>query len=239
MNLSNSSQSRPLPMIEVAKEAILFIWNNNKQIVDSIKFPCVLTIIISILINPVPEKMDLLWALSSIIQTYLYIVIVVKLHRIFLLNETEYSFVGSFIWRKNNTSYLLTTIAIGLMVALISAPFVLIVPPLFGNSEANTKIYSAMILIPVGYVASRVSLVLPSIAINDKINFCESWNISKGNGWKVFILITLFPITFNTGLDLLYSNNIALRTLYSLLGIIILLIEVIILSNTYKKLILH
>ena len=226
-------------MLEVAMEAILFIWNNIKHIADSIKVPCVLTLIIETLNNPGPEKVNLFWALSFIVQTYLYIVIVVRLHRIFLLNETESSLQGSLKWRKNNTNYLLTSLAIGLIAAVIAAPFIFCFTLIFGVSEANSEIYMYVIMIPAGYVLSRISLVLPSVAINDKIDFSESWRISKGNGWKVFILLTIIPIVFNAITDILYFDHIALRPIYALLGIIFLIIEVIIFSNTYKKLILY
>jgi hypothetical protein len=223
-------------MREVAKEAIFFIWGNKNRILNSIKYPCTLTIALSLLINPEQETMDLPWAAVSIIQAYLYFLIVVRLHRIFLMNESEYSLKGSFMWRNNNTSYLLATIAIGIMGTITMIPILIIAIPIFGYFEDYSKIFITVILIPIGYILSRFSLVLPSIAINGKIDFRESWNISKGNGWKVFILITLTPVVFNTAMDFLYYDNIALRPVYPLLGLIVLSLEIIILSNTFKKL---
>jgi len=236
MTKLNSSINPSLPMINVAKEAIIFIRDNHKRIVNSIKYPCSLTILISLFVNREQETIGLYWVVSAIIQTYCNILIVVRLHRLFLLNETEYSFKDSFSWKSQNTSYLLTTIAIGLMAFFITMPLALLFISITSDYEFNSIRFMPFIFIPLGYVLSRLSLVFPSIAINDKINFRKSWNLSKGNGWKVFILVTLIPTLFTLGIDFLYYDNIALRPLYSLLGISALSIEVIILSNTYKKL---
>ena len=223
-------------MVRVAKEAILFILNNHREVINTVKYPCMLTLIISIITHPEPKNINLLWALSYVFQTYLYILIVVKLHKLFLINESGHSLKESLKWQKVYTNYLITSIAIGLIAALVAIPITFIVPISPDLFDDNTSIFIFLTLFPAGYIASRISLVLPSIAINDKIDFSESWNISKGNGWKVFLLVTLLPVTFSYVNDFLYMDIIALRPIYSLIGLIMLSIEVVILSNTYKNL---
>ncbi len=236
MNELRTSQTTPFSMVEVAKEAILFICTNHREVLYTIKYPFALTLILSIFIHPDPHNINLRWALSYVVQTYLYILIVVKLHRLFLIDESDHSLKESLKWQKNNTSYLFTSLAIALIAAIVAIPFTFIVPFFIDISDDTTSIFIFLILFPAGYIASRISLVLPSIAINDLIDFSESWNISKGYGWKVFFLVTILPVSFSYVNDIIYKDFIALRPIYSLIGLIMLSVEVIILSNTYKNL---
>lgn len=220
----NSSYCKSLHMFDVTKESISFIINNSVKIINSIRYPCIVIIIISLFLNKYTINVIFL-----IINLYLYNVIVVRIHRVFLLDETEFSFKRAFLWRSSNTGYLLTTIAIVTLAIVVIVPLVVII----GSYE---KIVIIIAYIPIGYIISRFSLVLPSIAINDRIDFNKAWKISKGQGWKVFLLIFMLPFLFEHGIEVIYYDSIFLRPLFSFLSIIVMVFVIIVLSNTYKKL---
>jgi hypothetical protein len=53
------------------------------------------------------------------------------------------------------------------------------------------------------YVVARVSLLLPSIAIDQQRTVHEVWDLSKSNGWRLVVITGLLPLVFITVLVLL------------------------------------
>lgn len=52
-------------------------------------------------------------------------------------------------------------------------------------------------LIPCGYLIGRLSLLLPAIAVNEQVSLRSAWSQSKGNGWRMALLVGWMPILFH------------------------------------------
>ncbi len=92
------------------------------------------------------------------------------------------------------------------------------------------------------YTASRVSLLLPAIAIDAKPTLFSAWNLSRENGWRLVFLTTIPLIAYHLGGSILNAVTMPFP-LYWIPGIIgsawfvfWIILEAAILSEVYKEL---
>ena len=109
---------------------------------------------------------------------------------------------------------------------------------MFSNINSNTFIFTSVLVLPIGYVFGRLSLILPATAIDQDNSFSTAWHISKGNGWNLCFLISILPFLTGFVIDSLNSPSIVSTLFSSILSIFILFYEVSILSNSYKTLVI-
>ncbi len=91
------------------------------------------------------------------------------------------------------------------------------------------------------YAASRVSLILPIIAIDEKPTLFSVWNLSQENGWRLVFLTTIPLIVYYLGGSIL--NGVTMPfPLYWIPGIVGSawfvfwgIMEVALLSEVYKE----
>ena len=93
-------------------------------------------------------------------------------------------------------------------------------------------------MLPAGYIFARLSLVFPAIAIDVRTSMKWSWKISENNGIRMLFIIGALPWVTFIFLDLLWRENGSMLeyVFLSLLGYIVVAIEVFILSLAFKKL---
>ena len=92
------------------------------------------------------------------------------------------------------------------------------------------------IMLPIGYVFGRFSLILPATAIDGDNSWSTAWDISRGYGWSLCFLVSIFPILTSFVIDAISSTSMVTKLLTGILSIIVLFYEVSILSNSYKVL---
>lgn len=91
--------------------------------------------------------------------------------------------------------------------------------------------------VPGMYLMSRVALILPSIAINEKKSIRWSWNVTKNNGLRIFFLTGIFPLLISNLSGFLWFEELG-GVGYALLWIITYLgtaIGVFALSLAYRE----
>ena len=91
--------------------------------------------------------------------------------------------------------------------------------------------------LPALYVLSRLSLVLPSIAVDKPMTMRQSWKCTAGNGMRVFLTVGIFPASLNLILGFLSRNEptVIENSLSAILVIVALAIGIFALSLTYKE----
>ena len=97
-----------------------------------------------------------------------------------------------------------------------------------------------LICIPGLYLLGRVSLLFPAKAIDEKIDLKKSWEITKNNGWRIFVIIGFYPWILGMIIWLVWGREEASLfedVISSLLTVLILALEVVALSFTYKELV--
>ncbi len=234
MQLNTENKNNYLSIRTVLSETFHFFSENLSSIFNCIKYPGLGILLLSLISI---EEFNIIDLPLIIIEIYLYYVFVVRCHRLFLLNESPNSFKASLRWNKRNTIFMFTSFALAIGLGVLTMPIIFFSTSMGDLSflQGNTSILLVLITaIPIGYLFSRLSLVFPAIAIDNQNDFQHAWVISKGNGWKLFILISVIPLTTSFLIGTISVGFFLFKLFSALLGVLFLMTEVILLSTSYK-----
>lgn len=98
-----------------------------------------------------------------------------------------------------------------------------------------------LVSIPSLYVLARLSLTLPATAIDRRGGLLWSWARTRGNGWRIFVVVGLFPWFMDTVLDLVSREGATVveQVVLFIMACVVIAIEVVALSLTYRDLAAH
>jgi len=183
-------------------------------------------------------------------------VIAVNIHRLILINNQNNSTIlYSFHYNTYLKYIIFSTLLIffDILMSTIIISYLSFMILLFKNAYNTSKtvesishllktdtfvsdIFEYFIHLPAHYVSSRLVLILPCIAINQKISFKKLWDISRKNGLRLLILVHFLPWLFFqiTAYTIIHHNNIIRISYLSLFNIIAIYIMTTILSISYK-----
>ena len=167
------------------------------------------------------------------------VIAVVGCHRLFLLENNQ----KPLFWSGNEFSYLIWWILMTIYMVLIMLPFALLLIPLTGFLESSysglIEVVIVVLNIPLYYLISRWSLLLPAVATGKRdVNIPWSWRLSKGNAWRLTLLIGLFPFTKEMVFAFVPETESLLFSFAdNLLWLVIGVVEVGLLSLSYEFLI--
>lgn len=174
------------------------------------------------------------------------VVAIVGCHRIFLLDSSVSDHSNLLSWTGNEIAYMGWWLFIGLCTCFVAFPIVFILIPFLDSSldgafENQTVFFSLMgfINIPICYVVSRWSLVLPSSAIDlHGKSLTWSWGLSSGNGWRLTLLIGLLPFILDIMFSLLPEyDSIVFTFFHGVVWLTVGVVEIGLLSLSYKHLV--
>jgi len=192
------------------------------------------------------------WALHAIYGAA-FTVLAVSCHRLVLLGPSPATLAPKLRWGRRETRFLgwLVVLAVifvvgRLLLMLVIANVLLTLfqstaitaegPPKVGADWLKGPDYFAFV--SCAYVVARFSLVLPATAIDEKIGLRWAWQKSAHNGWRLAVVVSVFPWVLSRGLDLMYRENAALPELAMLvvLSVLASTLEIIALSLSYQDL---
>jgi uncharacterized membrane protein YfcA len=92
--------------------------------------------------------------------------------------------------------------------------------------------------IPGGYVAARLSLVLPATALDRTVTLRWSWGQTSSNGWRLFVVIGVLPWILSSLISWLYRENASIPEVAVILALSVLLMvmEIAAVSLSYSEL---
>jgi hypothetical protein len=108
-----------------------------------------------------------------------------------------------------------------------------------GTSGWGEALWTAWIAEGVGmYVFARFALVFPATAIGEKTSFGEAWQSTRGNGWRMLVVVGAVPAVTSYATGWLYNNapGIGAAIAASAVIALFLAVEVTALSLSYKAL---
>ena len=168
---------------------------------------------------------------------------VVSCHQIFLSEQEMVSELRTLRWRSNETMYFISAVVLGFLASLMMIPFIFMFVYLDVDSvlqDPNSifvNVIYAVMFIPVAYVTARWSLILPHAALGTEPTLSWAWNISKGFGANVFILVGLVPLLTSIALSTLIeliSPSYFLNVVIGAVSLIVIVIELCFLSLSYR-----
>ena len=104
-----------------------------------------------------------------------------------------------------------------------------------------TKVIEFVASIPALYLIARLSLVFPATAIDRPASLKWAWRTSRGNGWRLVVVITVLPWLLSHLVGLLYRDEATAAEIVVLtvLGTALFALEIAALSIAYRELTRH
>lgn len=117
-------------------------------------------------------------------------------------------------WTMREMRYFGATLKLLLVYSVCVFVVLLVAVSLHGGRMPTSKslvLIGVVLLFTVGYVLTRLSLVLPAAAVDVRLDFVSSLRYSQSNGWRLFaVLILLLLLAF---LGSLLVSTVAIRLL--------------------------
>lgn len=239
---------RPLPIQKIFDMALKLPFENWRLILK-VSLPLFVIGLIALTIYQTPNDDIEVGAygiagrfILAILVWITFVMAVVGCHRIFLLGPDSAASTPLVNWTGNEIRYIGWSILIGICTSLVSLPFSLLVLPVITSGAPSGYENSALValaqltmMIPVYYFVSRWSLFLPASAIDKRdLDFHWAWSLSKGNGWRLALLVGILPLLMDTLLSLIpFSDSFFLLLFQYVLWYVVGVIQVCLLSLSY------
>ena len=236
----------PLSVSKIISGAFWFVWVMKWRMLRALIIPATAIFILKFspyLINWVFSSASL-WdnalfrSVDVIIQTAFYILFAITCHRLALIGNQSVPEYGMLSWTKRESNFLIwlfvVSIAGGITYQVISLPLLNISEA----SENNLGESYYLAYIPTLYILSRLSLLYPATAVDRQVDLRWAWRLSKNNGWRLTIVVGFLPMFFVYLTDFLLRENATWieYMIFQILGFIILAVEIVALSFSYKHL---
>ena len=186
------------------------------------------------------------WAMY-LLWVVIFVIFAVHCHRLVLLGpQTDVPLIPGWSWRE--TRFLLWGIAIYLVLGfcivlfslILASPLSLQSGPVDADETAGVLRWVKHVTgILATYVVARMVLVLPASAVDHKPNLRQVWMLSRGNGWRLAIIVGGLPWAFSWLIDLANRDGASIVEwlFLAVAGIVLLVVEIAALSLSYRYLV--
>lgn len=236
----------PLPVRDILFNALMVPWQQRTVLLRTLFLPVLGWVLLTRLGQDWARDSWLRMIPISIAWAILYTYFAVTCHRLVLIGEQAVPRFGLTAFTPRELRFLLflgliyamymLAIMIGLMV------FGTLVLNVLPDSDATAPRLMAalamvMSLLASGYLFARFGLVLPATALDKKLDLAWAWQRSRGNSLRLFLVVGLIPysLTYLVGLMDVGAGSVA-SIFYTVLGFILLVIEIAALSLSYQAL---
>lgn len=235
----------PLNVAKVVVGAFVVPWWNRRAFVRALAVPLISLASLSLAWKFTWEHLPKLshWLLYAL-YVVLFTLFAVTCHRLVLLDPQSAVAGVAPRWTWRETRFLFFIFAVWLVSAIIVAVLMTLVlnmflsrAPLEPNSSWLRWIRAAG-EIPMLYLVARFCFVFPATAIDKRINLKLSWELTRNNGWRLFVVVSVLPWAISHAVSLLYRGEASALevVLLTFLGSALLAVEVAALSLSYREL---
>jgi hypothetical protein len=183
------------------------------------------------------------WA-ACFVWGLLFVWFAVTCHRLVLLDAASVASRRAPRWSRRETRFLfwlvgawLACLGVFLVAATVMANVVLWASPSRPGDTPLDWVGTAG-RVPAYYVLARLSLVFPATAIDRDVDFKWAWRLTRGQGWRMFIVVAILPWLISEAVALLWrSEATAVETAaLALIGTALFAVEIAALSLSYREL---
>lgn len=182
------------------------------------------------------------WTAIPVCVAYgvLFAIFAVSCHRLVLLDARRVE-AG---WSRREFRFLFWLLGIYLVGVAIWLPlWTLIINvamnlPGAGRPEQMDDWMRQLAAVPAFYVGARLAPILPAVALEQNVSFRWAWRFTRGNGWRLVVVVGVLPWAISQLVGLLYrSDPTALETAaLTVVGIALFAVEIAALSISYREL---
>lgn len=231
-----------LPVWKVILGAFAVVWLMKGQFLNKIS----ISILALVALGYVQSLAGNAWSgaglLFGFLQLCVYAYFAVICHRMVLLGGKSVPVLGVRKWTSRETRFLGWLVGIYVMagaVTLVLGVLAASLSPLVKTGESTTLIWLFVATdIPGLYLLSRLSVIFPATAVDERPDIKWAWDITHGNGWRLFTVVGVLPVVMGLLLSLLQRPDSTLTEdlLVSLLSFIALTVEIAAISLSYREL---
>ncbi len=235
-----------LPIKEIVIKSLYLVKIKHFELIR-LSMPLIVVSFLILIYNkvyPLSTGFSLVMIILWLIQIATLLLATVGAHKVFLLSEKEVKETLPLRWTSAEARFLGWFIVIGLCAALLGILFsVLLMPYILALSKSMTGYQSyslalggIIIYFPVYYFVSRWALILPATAIGEERKSLPwAWGLSKGNGFRLFLLLGCIPLATNFVISLLdNSGSIILGLISIVVWLSVGAVEICFLSLSYS-----
>lgn len=242
-----------LPVAGTLREALFNLQMRRARLIRALALPCVLIAAIWVLMWIVIagarfETLRYLPVLSFLLIP-LWCLLAVSCHRV-LLDDPDQPTVGDGVWLGlRQLHYLFLALVVGIPLVVYGAALPLLVFPRFDLTNPGIfagyarEALELCLLIPLQYISSRFSLVLPAAALQEPMSLGQAWSETKGNGWRLTAILLAAPVTLSLLYPLfgrLFSESTVLNSTYNTVtNILAGIFSIAVLSYSYRWFMSH
>ena len=211
-------------------------WYQRKALLKVFVLPA---LFLSIIINIITFlKLGIFSVLFIIVIYFLFIPLIINVHRTVLLGSGSVDGFGIHMWGKREKLFFVWSLGIAMFTTLVIVPIAFILTGLLsGESNSALALIQILIYVPAYYIISRLSIALPAIAVDLHPNLRWVMNLTQKDHWRIFLVVGLFPLIISFGFNFLLSYEHVIFTILKLvISPFLMAFEIILLTLTYHEL---
>ena len=175
-----------------------------------------------------------LYVASSIV----YVGFAVSCHRLVLLGSTAVPKLGILRWSGREIRFFVWGLKIGIVfiIAVSLVATITAFVSIFLSSEISLQPILIILMLPVVYYLSRVMPIFPATAVGEDYDLKWAYNLTKGNGFRMVIIIALIPLVMaalSYIVDYLFGENSVSGIIFLMFGYVVTIIEIAAVSISY------
>ncbi|MBC8021857.1 MAG: hypothetical protein H7Y14_01985 [Burkholderiales bacterium] len=231
-----------LDLSRVVAEAFALPWKRRDVFVKALALPALAIVAIQVGWGMAEGRVGTAvgwaaWAGYGI----LWILYAVACHRLVLLDlgSAEVSMMPG--WGRRETVFVAWVLAICVTTYVAAGLAVMTVGTVIANLFSTAlfeAVYQQFMLLLATYVFARLALLLPAAAIDARTTFLEAWRQTRGNGWRMVVVVGVLPWTFRYLANFVEGDDpgMAKGVIMTALATILLAVEISALSLSYRQL---
>lgn len=239
----------PIPILSILHDAIAIPWHKRATMFWAL-LPISVALIAASMMGPlILEGFGnigfLIWIIILGLAGVLF---AITCHRLVLLGNESVPKYGLASWTARETRFVGWTLAAFGFAAffgfIVNIPVLVLIAALSGNSGPPPALWVAsacgiLAWIPGYYLFARLSILLPATAVDERPSVVWARQLTRGNGWRLFLIVILLPVFITLGSGILFfllGHSVIANLLISATGCVLGVIQVAALSLSYKHL---
>jgi hypothetical protein len=237
-----------LPLARVAIGAFVLPWTQRRAYAKALWIPLLCLIVLYAVATHAGQIEAAAWRwLLLFAHLILFAAIAMRSHRLALLDPHQVAQEPLLRWTKRDTTFslLLATgyLGFGTTASLVGGIAVDSFISVAAGFGAEPRLVAQVVLgassLVAAYLFARLSLVLPAVAVDRQFDPRWAWRVSRGNGWRLVIVVFALPYAIHVLLDRLYRDGASTFEWFVLLtvGVVFIVLEITALSLSYRALV--
>lgn len=248
--------SEKLSVTKILLGAFLIPWWNASRFAKSLAIPALVLIPLTVGAESLvaEDSNSILFEVFFVTFCLFSALFAITTHRLVLLPNADYKQTFQITAFSRIGKFILWVIILAIIENLLSAPAFLVLSSLQNENAVSdladqafsnfgsflfTTLFQILLSLPAMYVASRLSLALPSSAVDRSIGLAGSWKSTRGNGWRMVVVVFLLPGVLFSLLNLIPLLNIEGLTLIIAIPLVGIgfIVQISALSLSYQELV--